>query len=114
MNSSAEDRLDLIQKAYEAASRRREADVMAAQTVEERDRILANCDALELAFLKARRQSLEATGPAVEAAYQAARDATDAVETAYRQGKGIADKIRSVSGALQAITSLVGKAGGQA
>ena len=110
MDSTAAERLQVIYNAYKKALERRAHDLKDSKTADEAHAVLANVDALELAYLRAAKQALTATGPAVEAAYQAATQAAAAVEAAYREGKGLADRMRAVAGAVTAIGTLMTKA----
>jgi hypothetical protein len=110
MDSSPEDRLDAIYQAYNTAFEHRASDIADAQSDAEAKAIRANVNALELTYLDAERRGLEANGPAVEAAYQAAKDAAHDVTAAYREGRALADRIRSVSSAVTATASLLTKA----
>ena len=108
--STPAERLSVIYAAYKSAYARRAEDLKHVGSTEEAQRILDNVEALERAYLKAARQALEANGPAVEEAYQAAKDACAKVDQAYQQAKGMADKIRAASAAADAVTNLVKKA----
>lgn len=114
MSSSATDRLSVIYAAYKSAYERRATDLKQAASTQEAQKILDNVEALERAYLKAARQALEANGPDVEAAYQAAKNACRNVDEAYGSAKSMADKIRAASAAVTAVTSLVKKASGKA
>ena len=110
MDSSASERLQVIYNAYKKAFERRAADLKSAKTADDVHQILANVDALELAYLKAAKQALDGSGPAVEAAYQAAVAAARKVDQAYQEGKALADRIRAVAGIVTAVGSLLEKA----
>jgi hypothetical protein len=110
MDSSASDRLQVIYSAYKKAFERRAADLKDSKTGDDVHRILANVDALELAYLKAAKQTLDGHGQAIEAAYQAALAAAKTVDDAYQQGKALADRIRAVAGIVTAVGSLLEKA----
>ena len=114
MPSTANERLTVIYDAYKAAFARRAADLRQARTTEQVQAIMANVDSLEGSYLDAARQSLDATGPDVEACYQAALSTTAAVEKAYSQGKALGERIRAVSGVVAAVGNLVTKAAGAA
>jgi len=113
-SSSPRDRLTVIYNAYKAASARRASDLMQATTAEEVRAITDNVDALEASYLDAARRSLDATGPDIEASYQAALSATQKVEKAYAQGQALAARIQAVSGVVAAVGNLVTKAAGAA
>lgn len=110
MESTPEDRLAVILRAYSIARDQQDSDIAEAESDEQADAIRSNLASLQLAYLRAERSQLEANGAAVESAYQAARGATDAVARAYRQGAALADRIRAVSGAVTAVASLASKA----
>lgn len=112
MNSSPQQRLDVIFQAYSTARDQRAADIAEAQSDAEADAIRANVNALDIAYLRAEREGLEANGAAVEAAYQAAKSAAEQVTAAYRNGRALADRIRAVAGAVTAVSSLITKAAG--
>jgi hypothetical protein len=114
MPSSASQRLTVIYNAYKSAFARRAADLREATTADQVKAIMANVDSLEGSYLDAARKSLDATGPDIEACYQAALSTTQAVEKAYAQGKALAEKITAVSGVVAAVGNLVTKAAGQA
>ncbi len=113
-SSSAADRLTVIYKAYKAAYSRRAADLKQAATADQVQAIMDNVDSLEGSYLDAARQSLDATGPDIEACYQSALSATQAVEKAYAQGKALAERITAVAGVVSAVGNLVTKAAGAA
>jgi hypothetical protein len=113
-SSSANDRLTVIYNAYKAAFARRAADLKQATTADQVQAIMANVDSLEGSYLDAARQSLDASGPDIEASYQAALSATQAVDKAYAQGKALAERITAVSGVVSAVGNLVTKAAGAA
>ena len=112
MTSSSQDRLAVIYAAYQTAFRQRENDIAQAGSDAEANAVRRNIAALEAAYLKAEREGLEANGPEVEAAYQAASAAADAVTRAYQEGKALADRIRAVAGAVTAVSNLMDKAAG--
>lgn len=110
MESTPEDRVALILKAYSLARDQQDKDIAEAESDEQADAIRSNLASLQLAYLRAERSQLEADGAAVESAYQAAKGATDDVVLAYRQGAALADRIRAVAGAVTAVASLAAKA----
>lgn len=114
MASSAKDRLAVFYDNYQTAFTHRAADLKAAKTAVEVQRIMTNVDELEAAYLDAARQALDATGPDVEAAYQEALAATQAVDKAYQQGKALAERIEAVAGAVTAVGNLLTRAAGAA
>lgn len=110
MDSSPEDRLAMILKAYSIARDHQDKDIAEAESDEQADSVRSNLASLQLAYLRAERSQLEANGAAVESAFQAAKGATDDVDRAYRQGAALADRIRAVAGAVTAVASLAAKA----
>ena len=113
MNSSPADRLAVVYAAYKAAYSRREADLEAAAgQPEAQQKIFQIVDGLELAYLKASRAALEENGPEIEAAYLAAKAASEEVDRAYRAELALNARIQAASAALGAVTNLVSKASG--
>jgi hypothetical protein len=110
MDSSAEDRLAVLLRLYESARDRQDQDMADATSDAQADAIQSNLDALKLNYLKAERERLEASGAAVEAAYQSAKAAADNVDRAYRRGAALAERIRTVAVAVTAASSLLAKA----
>lgn len=113
-SSSATDRLAVIYNAYKAAFSRRASDLKQATTAAQVQAIMDNVDALEGSYLDAARQSLDAKGADIEACYQAALSASQAVEKAYAQGQALAARIKAVSGVVTAVGNLVTTAAGAA
>ena len=105
--STPQQRLAVVAAAYDEANAHRDQDIADAQSDEQYRQIVDNLRTLEAAFLDTAAEALQATGAAVEAAYQSARTAADAVQKAYADGKGIADRIRSVAAAAAAVTQLI-------
>ncbi|HEU0098533.1 MAG TPA: hypothetical protein VFQ67_07135 [Allosphingosinicella sp.] len=110
MESTPDDRLAVILKAYTIARDQQDSDIAEAGSDEEADAVRSNLASLQLAYLRAERSQLDSNGAGVEAAYQSARSATDEVARAYRNGAALADRIRAVSGAVTAVASLAAKA----
>jgi hypothetical protein len=110
MESTPEDRLAVILKAYSIARDQQDKDIAEAESDEQADAIRSNLASLQLAYLRAERSQLEANGAAVETAYQAAESATADVTRAYKKGAALADRIRAISGAVTAVSSLAAKA----
>ncbi len=110
MDSTPQDRVAVILKAYSIARDQQDSDIAEANSDEEADAVRSNLASLQLAYLRAERSQLEANGAAVESAYQAAQSATDKVARAYKSGAALADRIRAVSGAVTAVASLAAKA----
>ncbi|HYE29338.1 MAG TPA: hypothetical protein VEA61_14045 [Allosphingosinicella sp.] len=114
MESSEQERLALVQQAFNAAFQRRAADLKQAATDEQAEEVLRNIARLERAYLAAAEQALDRTGPQIEAAYQAARDAKRSVDEAYASAKSMAERIARVGDLAGKIGDLVAKAGGKA
>ena len=110
--STPQERLFEIYETYRVAFANRAADWKLARTMKEADTIERNVDALESAYLRAAKQALDANGPAVEAAYQAAKTARDDVTNAYLEARALADRIRSVGAAIKAVGGLLATASG--
>ncbi len=108
--STPGDRLELVSSVYHTALARRPADLRLAKTPEDARAVMANVDALEAKYLDAVAAALNANGPDIEAAYQAAKDASDAVEKAYAQGQQLAARIKAVAGVVTALGTLITKA----
>jgi hypothetical protein len=107
MTTSAQDRLLEVSQSYGDAYDRRAGDLAAAQSPDQINAILANVNTLEIAYLEAARNALDATGPAVEQAYTDAQEARAAVDAAYQNAKGIVEKIRLVGSVAKKATALV-------
>ena len=113
MDTTPAQRLDLVCQAYKDALARRPADLrdaQQAQSAEQARQVMANVDSLEAAYLNAVGAALDSNGPAVEAAYQSAKSAADAVDQAYQQGKALAARISAVAGCITAVSNLITKA----
>lgn len=110
MDSTPEDRLAVILKAYSIARDQQDNDIAQAESDEQADAIRSNVASLQLAYLRAERSQLEANGAAVESAYSAAQAATDEIVQAYKKGAALGDRIRAVAGAVTAVASLAAKA----
>jgi hypothetical protein len=110
MDSTPDERLAVILKAYSIARDRQDEDIAQAESDDQADSVRSNLASLQLAYLRAERSRLDASGAAVESAYQAAQGATGDVVRAYKQGAALADRIRAVSGAVTAVASLAAKA----
>lgn len=110
--SSPNDRLTIIYNAYKNAFARRAHDLKEATTADQVQSVMDHVDALEGSYLDAARTSLDASGPDIEACYQAALSTSQAVDKAYAQGKALADRITAVAGVVSAVGNLVTKAAG--
>jgi hypothetical protein len=114
MESTPEDRLAVILKAYSIARDQQDNDIAQADSDEQADAVRSNLASLQLAYLRAERSELDSNGAAVETAYQAAESATGDVVQAYKKGVALADRIRAVAGAVTAVSNLAAKASGLA
>ncbi|HSI17284.1 MAG TPA: hypothetical protein VK980_05910 [Sphingomonas sp.] len=112
MTSTAQDRLMEVYQSYSDAYERRSDDLAAAQSPDQIKAILANVNTLEIAYLEAARNALDATGPAIEQAFTDAQTARAAVDAAYQNAKGIVEKIRLVGSLAKKATALVKAAHG--
>ncbi len=112
MASSKEDRVQLTYDAYSRAYQRRKADLKAAKTETEVQKIWGNVTKLESLYLTAAQDGLDGNAPAIEAAYKAAADARDSVEDAYNSAKALAEKIRLVGALATKVGGLVKAAAG--
>ena len=110
MASTSGDRLALVYAAYQDAFARRATDLQQAQTADQAQAVMDNVDALERIYLDAATKALDETGPEVEAAYNSAKSAADAVERAYAQGQQLAARISAVAGLVTAAGALIAKA----
>ena len=111
MPSSKEERLSLIYEVYRSALQRRGQDMEeAGADAQAKRRIRENVDNLEIAWLDAVTQSLAATGPAVEEAYEKAVAAKKAIDDALKAEKGLYERIGLVGDLVGKIGDLVSKA----
>jgi hypothetical protein len=109
--SSEKDRLAVIHDAYSQAYSRRLKDWREAKSQAQAKSISDNLNRLELAYLRAAKQALDANGKAVEDAYKAAKTAQVEVDDAYKNARDIAEKIRLVSSVVTSVGDLLKKAG---
>jgi hypothetical protein len=93
--STAQERLEAIQATYDDAKDNEADDLSQASTKEQVATILANVAAARLTFFQAEAATLSANGTAVEATFDAANQANDAVATARQ--------------AVEALPTLLGK-----
>src|SRR4051812_10064820 len=107
MASTPQQRVAVVAAAYNEANAHRDQDIADAQNDGQYQQIVDNLRTLESAFLDTAAEALQATGAAVEAAYDSAKTAADEVQQAYADGKAIADRIRSVAAAAAAVTQLI-------
>jgi len=108
--SSREDRLGEAYRLYQDAWRNLTHDLAEALSPAQTDALMKNLRAAETAYLQAARQSLANTGPQVEAAFQQAKEANDAVVEARKQAQGIAARIRALTSATKKVAEFVRKA----
>ena len=110
--STDKERLAVIHDAYSKAYARRLKDWQEAKSQTQAKVIADNLYRLELTYLRAAKQALDANGKAVEDAYATAKAAQKEVDDAYKDAKAIADKIRLVAGIATSVGTLLKKAGG--
>jgi len=110
MASSPKERVWIVYNAYMSAYDRRIDDWKNAETKSQSLAIDKNLARLELAYLKAARKELSASGVKVEEALKAAKAATKQVNNAYKSAKKISEKIKSVTDLVRKIESLVKQA----
>jgi len=110
--STPPERLQVVHGAFSNAYQRRSQDLKEAKSTAQADQILDNLDELEIAYLRAARNALDANGTAVEEAFEAADAASKAVDEAYRRAKALPEKIRLVTSVAQNVKQLVEKASG--
>jgi hypothetical protein len=109
--STASERLAIVHDAYSKAYGRRLQDWKEAKSQAQAKAVSDNLYGLELTYLGAAKQALDANGKAVEDAYDAAKAAQKEVDDAYQKAKALADKIRLVSGVATSVGDLLKKAG---
>jgi len=110
MSSSAADRLDVIYTSWKDAFDRRADDLKEAVSGEQAKAIVANVSNLEETYLAAAKQALDATGPAVEAAYTQAVATKQAVENAYAQSVALEQRISAVGKLVGDVANLAASA----
>ena len=113
MASTAQERLLAVYEAYSKAYDRRSQDWKDAKTNAQADAVAQNVEHLEALYLKAAKQSLDATGQAIEDALGAAKAAQKAVNDAYEGAKDLAEKIKLVGGVVGKVGDLITKASGK-
>jgi hypothetical protein len=105
--STPQERLFVVQQAYRVAYAGHEADLREATTSAQVKKILANLDALEMAYYEAGVSALTATGQNVEDAYKAAVLATKKIKAAYDEAQDLASKLRLGAKLVDAIGALM-------
>lgn len=105
--STPQERLFVVQQAYLVAYDGHEADLQEATTSAQVKTILANLDALEMAYYEVGVSALTATGKNVEDAYKAAVLATKKIKTAYDEAQDLASKLRLGAKLVDAIGALM-------
>lgn len=105
--STPQERLFVVQQAYRVAYDGHEADLREATTSAQVKKILANLDALEMAYYEAGVSALTATGQDVEDAYKAAVLATKKIKAAYDEAQDLASKLRLGAKLVDAIGALM-------
>ena len=112
MASDGAERQALVYQSWKDAFDRRGEDLQAAQSREQAQAVLANIAKLEAAWLQAANDALDAGGPAIESAYQAAVAAKRQVDEAYAAAKSLAERIGKVGDLAGKVGDLVAKAKG--
>jgi hypothetical protein len=113
MASTNDDRQALVYQSYKDAFERRSADLMAATSADQAKAVMANISALEAAWLTAANEALDATGPAIEGAYDAAVAAKQKVDAAYAANQALTAKIGAVGALVGKVGDLVTAASGK-
>jgi hypothetical protein len=113
MASTNQDRQALVYQSYKDAFERRGDDLMAATSKAEAQAVIANCSALEAEWLKAANEALDANGPAIEGAYQAAAAAKKGVDDAYAANAALTARIAAVGDLAGKVGDLVTAASGK-
>jgi hypothetical protein len=113
MASTNEDRQALVYQSYRDAFERRSADLMAATSADEAKAVMANISALEAEWLQAANEALDANGPSIEGAYQAAVAAKKKVDDAYAANEALTAKIGAVGDLVGKVGDLVIAASGK-
>lgn len=109
MASTDKDRLHEMRLALQAARDAR-ANLPDDATSAQRQAMQSEIDALELSFFRAGKAALDATGDAVEQAFDAAVAARKAVETALAKAKKTAEQIKLIGKLVGAVGNLLAKA----
>lgn len=105
--STAEQRLFEIYHAYQVAKAARLDDLKAAKTKAEVEAILRNVDSLHALYLDAVHAELEATGPDIERAFDAARAANKAIDDARKAAQALPERIRLTTEVAKSIKTLI-------
>lgn len=109
--STHEERFALTAQAYSDAWSARKADRKAcAGDATKLKAINANLDGLHTEMLRAANSWLAETGPDVEAAFRAARDAKDAVDKARQDAVDIVTRLGAFADLLDGVKTLIDKA----
>jgi hypothetical protein len=111
--STGHERVIEIYHSYSDAYARRPRDLADATTQAQATQILANGATLEAGYLEAARDALDATGAAVEQAYQDAVAARVAVNAAYQNAQALTAKIALVTAICGKVSDLVKTASGK-
>lgn len=111
MSSTHEERFALAAQAYSDAWTARKADRKAcAGDAVKLKAINANLDGLHTQMLRAANAWLAETGPAVEAAFKAAKDAKAAVDKARQDEVDIVTRLGAFADLLDGVKTLIDKA----
>jgi hypothetical protein len=105
--STPQERLFVVQQAYRVAYAGHEADLQQATTSGQVKKILANLEALEIAYYEAGVSALATTGKDVENAYKSAVETAKKTKAAYDEAKDLATRLRLASKLVDAIGALM-------
>jgi len=109
--STHEDRFALAAQAYSDAWNARKADRKACGgDATKLKAVNANLDGLHTEMLRAANSWLAETGPDVEAAFEAARGAKDAVDKARQDAVDIVTRLGAFADLLNGVKTLIDKA----
>lgn len=106
-DSNPVQRHDEVKKAYKDAFNNKKADLKAAKSEDQVEKILRNLEIAERSVLEAAASELERNGPAIETAFLDAKAANIRVSQARAQAVALAEIILSVTQAVNATKALV-------
>jgi hypothetical protein len=111
MSSTHEDRFAVAAQAYSDAWNARKADRKACNgDLTRLKAVNVNLDGLHTQMLRAANAWLGETGPDVEAAFKAAKDAKDTVDKARQDEADIVTRLGTFTDLLSSVTTLIDKA----
>lgn len=105
--STPQERLFVVQQAFRIANAGYEADLQQATTSAQIKKIIANLEALEIAYYEAGVSALVATGQDIENAYKAAVEAAKKTKAAYDEAKDLATRLRLTGKLVDAIGAMM-------